>query len=139
MDTYKQLAPVVAAIAFIIFGFYWATGKSARQCSWLIPSALSIGFTLITLAAVLSEGLMGFWPEHIRNLWGNQIWFDLLLAASIAWILMVPEAKKLSMRPVPWFIFIACTGCIGFMAMLARLLYLREQNNTKLGPLKSSS
>jgi hypothetical protein len=31
------------------------------------------------------------------------------------------------MRPVLWLILIAGTGCIGFMAMMARLLYLKEK------------
>jgi hypothetical protein len=59
-------------------------------------------------------------------MWGNQIWFDLLLAAGIGWFLIVPQAKDLNMRLLPWLVLIVCTGCIGFSAMVARMLYLRE-------------
>lgn len=71
--------------------------------------------------------MLGFWTEHTRNLWGNQIWFDLLLATGIGWFLVMPEAKSLGIRPLPWLLLIACTGSIGFLAMIARLLYLRER------------
>ncbi|MCX5739995.1 MAG: hypothetical protein NTZ61_16160, partial [Proteobacteria bacterium] len=70
---------------------------------------------------------LGFWTEHTRNLWGNQIWIDLLSAVGIAWFLIVPQAKALGMRPLPWLVLVACTGCIGFLAMTARLLYLRDR------------
>jgi len=44
---------------------------------------------------VIREAPLGFWVEHPRHLWGNQIWFDLLLAAGVAWALLVPRARRL--------------------------------------------
>ena len=38
---------------------------------------LFLGWSLYTIA---SEGFFAFWGEHTRNAWGNQIWFDLLIA-----------------------------------------------------------
>jgi hypothetical protein len=61
-------------------------------------------------------------------MWGNQIWFDLLLAAGIGWFLIVPQAKVLNMRLSLWLVLIVSTGCIGFLAMVARMLYLREHH-----------
>lgn len=95
--------------------------------SWLFPATLSLLFFLFSLEAIVSEGLLGFWVEHTRNLWGNQIWFDLLLVASIGWYLVVQKAKALGMWLYLWLPLIATTGSIGFLAMIARLIYLRER------------
>lgn len=71
-------------------------------------------------------GPFGFWPEHVRNAWGNQIWFDLLLSVGMAFALLAPRARAQGMRLVPWFIAVACTGSVGLLAMGARYLFLCE-------------
>jgi hypothetical protein len=127
--TVTSLLPVIAASLFLLFALYVAGKKDARmKKTWLLPAALSLLFMLFSLQAVTSEGMFGFWPEHTRNLWGNQIWLDLLLAVGIGWFFVVPQAKALGMRPLPWLALIACTGCIGYLGMIARLLYLREHS-----------
>lgn len=40
---------------------------------------------------------------------------------------MLPHAKALNMRLPFWAVVVVSTGNIGFMAMLARMLWLREQ------------
>ena len=35
--------------------------------------------------AIATGGVFGFWAEHIRNDWNNQIFIDLLLSASCAY------------------------------------------------------
>lgn len=122
-----SLVPAIAAILFILFALYIAFKDNASYMKiWLLPAAISLLFLLFSLLTVATEGPFGFWVEHTRNLWGNQIWLDLLLAVGIGWFLIVPQAKALKMSLLPWLILISCTGCIGFLAMLARMLYLRE-------------
>lgn len=119
--------PAIAGGLFILFGLSVATKDDGPMKQiWLLPMVLSLLFLLFSVHAIMNEGLFGFWTEHTRNLWGNQIWLDLLLAAGIGWLFMVPQAKAIGMRPLPWFILIVCTGSIGFLAMMARLLYLQE-------------
>jgi hypothetical protein len=126
--TATSLIPVAAAIAFLSFTVYVVIGDGAHTKNrWLLPAAASLCFLLFSLHAITAEGMLGFWTEHTRNLWGNQIWIDLLSAVGIAWFLVVPQAKALGMRPFRWLVLIACTGCIGFLAMTARLLYLRDR------------
>ncbi len=126
--TITSLIPVVAAALFLSFSVYVVAGSDLRiKNGWLFPAAASVVFLLFSLEAIASEGMLGFWTEHTRNLWGNQIWMDLLSAVGIAWFFIVPQAKRVGMRPVPWLVLIACTGCIGFLAMTARLLYLRDR------------
>jgi hypothetical protein len=123
--TLTSVLPLIAAALFIV-----STVSLSRQHphhgSWRLPAIGSLLFFLFSLYATLQEGL-GFWAEHTRNLWGNQIWFDLLLAAGIAWSFIVPAAREMQMRLLPWLALVVGTGCIGLLAMVARLIYLQEQ------------
>lgn len=124
-----KLLPAGATALFFLFSSHILYRSSTRQeNSWLLPAALSLAFLLFSLQAIISEGTLGFWTEHTRNLWGNQIWFDLLLAVGIGWFLVVPQAKVQGMRLLPWLMLIVCTGSIGFLAMIARMLYLQEHS-----------
>ena len=69
---------------------------------------------------------MGFWAEHTRNDWNNQIFVDLLLSASCVYFLLLARARAVSMRVLPWFMAIAATGSIGLLAMIARVLFLER-------------
>jgi hypothetical protein len=127
MNPNTSVLPAIAGGLSIFFGLAVVVKDDRRiQKTWLLPAALSLLFLLFSVQAIMAEGLFGFWIEHTRNLWGSQIWLDLLLAVSIGWFLVVPQAKAIGMRPIPWFVLIVCTGCIGFLVMMARLLYLRE-------------
>ena len=121
-----QILPIVAAALWAGIAIGVMSGNSSKKSVWLLPAGLCVLFFAWSLAAVIHEGPLGFWPEHTRHLWGNQIWFDLLLSIGVGWALLVPQAKVVNMRPLPWFVLIACTGSIGLLAMFARLLYLRE-------------
>lgn len=89
---------------------------------------VSILFLLFSLAVIVNEGPFGFWTEHTRNLWGNQIWLDLLLLASASWFLIMPRAARLNMHTVPWLLFVLSSGSIGLLLMISRVLYLEEKD-----------
>ncbi|MCZ8182409.1 MAG: hypothetical protein O9322_05515 [Beijerinckiaceae bacterium] len=101
-------------------------GRSA----WVVPAALSALFLGWSVTAAVVEGPLGFWAEHTRNLWGNQIWFDLLLAVVVGWFLIVPRARAMKMNVLPWMALVVATGSIGFLAMASRLLYLENSPNS---------
>jgi hypothetical protein len=125
-----ELVPTVATVLF--FGFTLRltfTSGALSKHSWIFPAVVSLLFLLFSLRVIAAEGALGFWANHSRNLWGNQVWLDLLMAVSIGWFLVVPQAKALGMRRLPWLLLIASTGCIGFSAMIARLLYLRARTS----------
>jgi hypothetical protein len=125
----NALLPAAAGLAFVLFAA-WAAQREvpAPKGAWRAAAGLSLLFLAFSLGAVVSEGPFGFWTEHTRNLWGQQIWFDLLLAAGTAWAALLPQARALGMRPWLWLLAVVCTGSIGLLAMLARLLYLRERS-----------
>jgi len=123
-----EVMPLVAGVLFVFyFLWYGATSGSQLQKGWIFPAVLSMLFFFWSGYAAIMEGLTGFWPEHVRNLWGNQIWFDLLLAASVALTFLVPQSRVVGMRSLPWCVLVIATGSIGLMAMLSRYLYLKEK------------
>jgi hypothetical protein len=128
--TLIQTLPIIAAVAAAITTSLIAVRSSIvpQKAIWTVPALLCLLFLAWTLYAVATEGPTGFWPEHNRNLWGYQIWFDLLLAISTAWALIVPRAKAQAMQVLPWLALILLTGCIGVTAMFARLLFLEEKS-----------
>jgi hypothetical protein len=124
-----QILPIFAAAGFALTaGSIVMRPETQRWPNiWMFPALLCLAFFGWSLFAVITEGPMGFWVEHTRNRWGNQIWFDLLLSIGIGWSLIAPRAKALAMPIWPWLAFIIATGSIGFLAMLARVLFLEQQ------------
>lgn len=119
-----------AAGAFVICGLIIvgrAGGKPAKS-DWMFPALFGLAFFGWSVFAIINEGPTGFWPEHVRNLWGNQIWFDLLLAVTAAWVVMAPRAKGLGMNVYLWFLLSASLGSIGLMAALSRFLFLKARD-----------
>ena len=125
VDLYEIL-PWIAALAFVAIGLMHASDRPPMRGSWLAPSALAallFGWSAFTIAR---EGF-AVWAEHTRNAWGNQIWFDLLLAAGLALALLFPRARAVGMHPARWLLFVGLSGSIGLFAMLARCLFLEER------------
>lgn len=127
MSSFNHILPALAAAAFVLMGVWQALRNPPNNVppgAWRVPAVLSAAFFGWSLVAISTEGPVGFWPEHVRNNWGNQIWFDLLLGVGTAFILLLPRLRAVAMRPLPWFLLIAATGSIGLLATLARCLYL---------------
>jgi hypothetical protein len=123
-----DVLPWLAAAGVVAFMLITALDKSAfRRPACVLPAFLSVLFFAWSASAMIIEGPLNFWAEHTRNMWGNQIWFDLLLAVGIGWFLIGPRAKAVGMNILPWLFLIVCTGSIGFLMMAARLLYLEEK------------
>lgn len=127
-----SLIPTITLFLFLLFALYviFRDNNVHIKNLWIFPAFLSVLFLTFSVYAIASGGLLGFWTEHIRNFWGNQIWLDLLLSIGIGWSFVVPQSKALGMRPVPWLFLVVTTGSIGFLAMIARLLYLQEKAET---------
>lgn len=126
--TLTEILPWIAAASIVLVTatLTLQSGKTRSKDAWLFPAFLCGLFVCWSLYAVTTEGPLAFWAEHVRNRWGNQIWFDLLLAAGIAWTLILPRARTLGMKAPLWLALILCTGSIGLLAMLARLLFLER-------------
>ncbi len=126
--TLLELLPILAALGFIVYNArHLASDGTPDLNSWIFPAILSLAYLIFSLYAVAAEGLVQFWVNHTTTFVGNQVWFDLLLAISIAFTFLAPEAKRLGMRPSVWLVAICLTGCIAVLAMLARLLWLKAR------------
>jgi hypothetical protein len=133
--TLIQTLPLIAAVAAVLTtsGIAFQSSDVRPKATWAFPAILCALFTAWSLYTAMMEGPTGFWPEHNRNLWGYQIWFDLLLAIGIGWTLIVPRAREQGMRLFPWLALILLTGCIGVSAMFARLLFLEGRSRAVAG------
>jgi hypothetical protein len=123
-----QVLPPLAyagALAAILMA---ATGRGvAPALRWGIPAGLGILFTLFSLWTVAEEGLVQFWINHTTTMAGVQVWFDLVLAVTIAFVLIAPRARAVGMPLLPWGIAVIATACIALLFMLARLLWLEAR------------
>ena len=128
MGLYAVL-PAIAAAGFLLAMALIALRPEApaARASWMVPAVLCLMFAAWSGYAVATEGPAGFWPVHTANAWGNQVWFDLLLAAGVASFCLAPGAKQAGMRVRLWLLLVVMTGSIGLLAMLSRYLYLREK------------
>jgi len=122
------LIPSAAAAAFVIVGIGAAVDarRAGQPGPWQVPAALAAAFFAASLIPIRTGGALGFWGEHIRNDWNNQIFLDLLLCASCAYFLLLERARAVAMRVLPWFLAIAALGSIGLLAMVARVLFLEK-------------
>ena len=128
--TLLQILPLAAyAFTLIVVASIMFRKTAMSQGAWMFPAALSLSFGAFSLYTVLQEGPFGFWPNHSINLWGNQVWFDLLLSVGTAFVLLLPKARSLSIRVFPWAIFVFTTASIGLLAFMARILFLQERNS----------
>jgi hypothetical protein len=125
MTSLYQILPPVAVLLFLAVTL--REGHAASR-GWLGPAAVSALFLVWSVYAVAAEGPLGFWPNHTANAWGNQVWFDLLIAVAIGWTLLLPRARAVGMQVWPWLALICCTGCIGLAAMLARCRFLESRS-----------
>ena len=122
-----QILPWIAAALLVAIAVTVIVGRGAGGTgSWRSFAVFSAAFFGFTVYAIAREGL-GFWTEHTRNLWGNQIWFDLLLAAGIGWFLVLPRLRAAGLAPLPWLLVILASGSIGFLALIARLLWVEAR------------
>lgn len=77
--------------------------------------------------------------NHSMNLWGTQVWYDLLISVSLALFFILPRARAAGMKPLPWVLFVAATASIGLLAMVARLWWLENNHGaTAINPVENA-
>lgn len=122
--TMFQILPLLAIL--LAYAFLALRMSDTVTVPWHVPALASVAFGVFTVWVILQEGLFGFWPNHSQDGWGNQVWIDLLSAVVISMVFLVPKARAVGMRVLPWVLFVATTASIGLFAMLARVMYLEH-------------
>ena len=92
----------------------------------LIAAVLSAGFGGFTAVTIWADGVLPVWTNHTNNLWGVQVWWDLLFAVGIGLFLIAPRARAVGMNLPLWALFVVSTASIGMLAMCARLFWLEH-------------
>lgn len=126
MTLFTTLAALALIPVLVITFSALKPNRLLQDKAWILAAVFCALLSAWSIAAIVKEGPLGFWPVHTTSFWGNQVWFDLLMALSMGWILILPRAKAAGMKSPLWLIFILCSGSIGFSAMLARLFYLEK-------------
>ena len=116
------LLAVLAALGYML-------SKREETGSPMLAAMLSAGFGAYTAVTIASEGVMPVWLNHTSNLWGVQVWWDLLFSLGVAVFLILPRARAQGMNIAPWILFVAATASIGLLAMVARLFWLEKQGS----------
>lgn len=110
----------------VLVAFYIASGNH-KIGNPAIAAALSAAFGTYSVATLYGEGLLPVWTNHTTNMWGVQVWWDLLFAVGIALFLIAPRARKVGMNVPLWTIAVLATASIALLAMAARLFWLELQ------------
>ncbi len=125
MQPLEILAAVGLAIVALA-AFYIASGDR-KIGNAALAAALSAAFATYSGVTIYSEGILPVWTNHTTNMWGVQVWWDLLFAVGIALFLIAPRARKQGMNVPLWTIAILATASIALLAMAARLFWLEHQ------------
>lgn len=125
----NEILPIIGAGLLVVTVFYAITHKTGRH-HWMGPLMISAVFLVFSIFTIAKEGLFGFWENHARDFWGNQIWFDLILGIGTAFVILLERLRARKMNPLLWFVFVLTGGSIGLLVMLARLLYLEAKEKT---------
>ena len=100
--------------------------RPAASGNALLAGVLSAGFAAFTAVTIATEGVFPVIVNHTSNLWGVQVWWDLLFSLSVATFLILPRARAAGMNLPLWIAFILATASIGLLAMAARLFWLEQ-------------
>lgn len=92
-----------------------------------LAAVLFAAFAAFSAFTIAQEGVMAVVVNHTMNFWGTQVWYDLLIAVSLALFFIVPRSRSAGMNPLPWVLFVAATASIGLLAMVARLWWLERR------------
>lgn len=122
-----SLYPILPIAALVLFVLTTVREVIRGSQGWQFAALIWAAFLALSLYTVAAEGPFGFWPNHTQNAWGNQVWFDLLIAIAIGWTLLVPRARAVGMNLWLWLALTCATGCIGLLAMFARCRYLETR------------
>jgi hypothetical protein len=135
--TFVQASPLVmlaGTVGILGYGTFCVSNKARQhqQISWKIPALVCAWFWGFSIYTVAEEGIIGFWPNHSTNLWGNQVFFDLLHSVVLFWFALLPRAKAVRMPILPWFMYVGSTASVGGLHMYARILYLEQKQDEEI-------
>ena len=137
MSPFDIHAAVGIACAIIALGYIVIANKHIGSAA--LAAALSGGFLAFSALTIWQDGFVEVWTNHTANLWGVQVWWDLLFAVCLAFFFIAPRARKVGMNVPLWALFVAATASIGLLAMCARLFWLEQALTASQGDAQKPS
>ncbi len=125
------LALAAAGLVFAVAAIGFIALRPGAPGNAVLAGALSAGFAAFSAVTIATEGLLPVVLNHTTNLWGVQVWYDLLFSLSVAVFLILPRARAAGMSLAPWVLFILATASIGLLAMCARLFWLEQTQSAE--------
>lgn len=127
------LVLAIGGLVCAVIGILRAALRPDARGNAALAALLCAGFGAYTAVTIAQEGVMTVVVNHTFNLWGVQVWWDLLSSVTIATVLIAPRAEAAGMNLWPWILFVLATASIGLFAMCARLFWLERQSGTHSG------
>lgn len=81
---------------------------------------LFIGFAILSSWSTYQVGISGIFKAGMDNPGGIQIFTDLIIACSVAWGFMWPDARRRGINPIPYLIGTLALGSFGLLAYMIR-------------------
>jgi hypothetical protein len=121
---YSALAIGGLAAALVVIG--WVLARREASGNPALAAMLAAGFAAFTAVTIATEGVLPVIANHTSNLWGVQVWWDLLCSLTIALFLIAPRARAAGMNLPLWTALVVATASIGLLALCARLFWLER-------------
>ncbi len=121
-----HLALFAGGLTAALIAVGWVLAKPQTVGSPMVAAMLAGGFATFSGVTIWAEGLLPVLINHTSNLWGVQVWWDLLFSLTVALFLIAPRARAAGMNVPLWALFIVATASIGLLAMCARLFWLER-------------
>lgn len=128
MTTFELLF-LAGALGAVLFMAWMAFARPGTG-NWAIAALLAAAFLGYSLLPSMIEGPTGFVANHTADLWGVQVWYDLVFALCSAVFLAAPRARRVGMAVGPWLIPVLLLGSIGLFMLLARLFWLEQKSGS---------
>ena len=128
MTTLEILFALGAAAALPAI-LHLAFGRRVQESATL-AALLAAGFIAFSAVPIIKEGYLGFIPNHTQDLWGTQVWYDLIICVVISLVFILPRARAVGMRIPVWVIAVSLTASIALLPMVARLFWLEKRAAT---------
>lgn len=124
LTPYSALAIGGLAAALVAIG--WVLARREASGNPALAAMLAAGFAAFTAVTIATEGVLPVIANHTSNLWGVQVWWDLLCSLTIALFLIAPRARAAGMNLPLWTALVVATASIGLLALCARLFWLER-------------
>lgn len=122
------LALAAGGLVFAVAAVLTMAFRPQMPGNALLAGGLAAGFAAFSAVTIATEGVFPVVLNHTSNLWGVQVWWDLLFSLSIAFFLILPRARAQGMNVPLWTALILAVASIALLAMCARLFWLEQQS-----------